>query len=134
VRSSDRRSLRNREALACLCDRQRRWKKSVLNHIEIRTSFLLTTFFVVAFYNQLSNIDLITREFPTIFGLLKLRFLQTAPTLKVRCILQQLVAHQVPIATKHQIKYQSRPNIRFPAKSKFFFSSWGSTVLPFLSK
>jgi len=30
VRSSDRRSFRNSEARACLCDRQRRRKKSVL--------------------------------------------------------------------------------------------------------
>ena len=52
VRSCGRRSFRNSEALACLCDRQRTRKKSVLNQIEIRISFLLTTFFIVIFHNR----------------------------------------------------------------------------------
>ena len=101
VRSSGRLSLRNWEALACLRDRQRRRKKSVLTHIEIRTSFLLTTFFVVAFYNLCKILTWSHVSFPLFLVFWNYIFFR------------QLWRRRFDVFCNSwmPIKYQSRPNI-----------------------
>jgi len=101
VRSSGRRSFRNSEALACLCDRQRRRKKSVLNQIEIRSYFLLTTFFVIAFYNLCKILTWSHVSFPTFLVFWNYIFFR-----QVWC-----GRFDVFCNSWMPIKYQPRPNI-----------------------